>query len=432
MPGAASLARVDVPVQALLRMQSSAAQDLRVFNAQGGVVPFAILGASDLNQLAAPAQTRSYPAYPLLSNPPKGTASQRAVEVRVDRDGQHSSAWVRWDSSSPTTADSDLSGEPVQAVLFDTRDEKQTLDALELAAELPHNALVNLSVTSSADLKEWTSIAVKGPVFRFDGADAPVSTTLQLLQPLHVQGRYLRLGWGAQAGVRVSGLTGRVAPVQAAPAPVRAALPPGTPEGVNSLSWTLPFATPIATLDVQATQNNTLVPVQVLGRNDATQVWRTLASALVYRLDTVGSGSRNPPTPLHGVSLRGLRVQASQSMSLPEGLQATVEFAPLQVAFLASGTGPFTLAVGRAQTPGAAVDASVLGSVLPARLADLPVATVADEVLRTEDAFGGQSPGWLPAGFSMRSALLWLVLLVGVLVLGGVAYSLFRQLGAKR
>jgi hypothetical protein len=132
------------------------------------------------------------------------------------------------------------------------------------------------------------------------------------------------------------------------------------------------------------------------------------------------------------VSLRGLRVQASQSMSLPEGLQATVEFAPLQVAFLASGTGPFTLAVGRAQTPGAAVDASVLGSVLPARLADLPVATVADEVLRTEDAFGGQSPGWLPAGFSMRSALLWLVLLVGVLVLGGVAYSLFRQLGAKR
>lgn len=433
MPGGASLARVDVPVQALLRMQSSAAQDLRVFNAQGAVVPFAILRASDQSHLAPPARTHSYPAYPLLSSPPAGKASQSAVEVHVDRDGQHSSAWVHWGSAPQTTAGADPSGESVQAVLFDTRDEKQTLEALELAAVLPNNALVNLSVSSSADLKAWTPIAVKGPVFRFDGADAPASTTLQFLQPLRVQGRYLRLAWDGQMGVRVSALTGRVASAQAAPAPVRAALPPGTPEAANSLSWALPFATPIAAVDVQATQNNTLVPVRIQGRHEAAQPWRALASALVYRLDAVGLGSRNPPTPLHGVSLRGLRVQASQGgMVLPEGLQATVEFAPLQVAFLASGTAPFTLAVGRAQTPSAAVDAGVLGSVLPARLADLPVATVADVVLRSENAFADNTPGWLPAGISLRTALLWLVLLVGVLVLGAVAYALFRQLGAKR
>lgn len=432
MPDSAKVARVEVPVQALLHMQSSSAQDLRVFNADGAVVPFAMLGASDLNRHTPVVQTRSYNAYPLVATPPAGKSAKSAVEVSVDRDGQHSRAWVRWDAAPDQALAANTTPEPVQAVLFDTRDEKQALDALDLAAVLPSNALVNLSVASSVDLKDWTSVPVKGPVFRFEGADAPASTTLSLLQPLFLQGRYLRLSWAGQTGVSIAALTGRVTTSQATPAPLRAALPTGTPQGSGSLSWVLPFATPIEAVDVQATRDNTLVPVRILGRNDATQTWRTLTPALVYRLDGIGQGSRNLPTPLHGVSLRGLRLEASQGKALPDGLQLAVVFAPIQVAFLASGAGPYTLAVGRAQTPGAAVDASVLGSVLPVKWIDLPVATVTDVILKPEGGLESRVAAWLPAGLSSRTVLLWLVLVAGVLVLGGVAYSLLRQLGTQR
>jgi hypothetical protein len=306
----------------------------------------------------------------------------------------------------------------------------QTLDGLVLTLELPHNALVPLSVATSADLKNWDPVATKGPLYQFDGPDAPTSTTLEFRQLIGVKDRYLRLAWLGQMGVKVQALTGRLASTQTAPESTRAPLPQGIVDG-NSLNWVLPFATPIAALHLQAARDNTLVPVRILGRGDAAQPWRTLASSVVYRLDTVGQGNSNPPAPLHGVSVRGLRVEPVKGLTLPEELQATVEFAPLQVAFLASGTGPFTLAAGRSKTPSAAVDASLLGSVSPARLAELPVATVAQVHIQAASGLDRAAPGWLPEGVPLRTVLLWAVLGVGVLALGAVAFSLMRQLRSR-
>jgi len=430
LPAGASLVRVDVPVQALMQLQTSRADDLRVFNAAGAVVPYALLGRSDLSHAAPEAQTPAYRAYPLFA---AGAAkpSRGAVQVQVDGGANHSSAWVRWDSAV-TDGATDATAQPLQAALFDLRGEQQTLDALHLTMELPHNALVPVAVSTSADLKDWTPVATKGPVFQFDGTEAPSNATLELRQPLGVKGRYLRLAWAGQSGVKVVSLTGRVAATQTAPEPLRAPLPAGTPDG-NSLNWTLPFATPIAALHLQAAQNNTLLPVRVLGRGDAAQPWRMLASTVVYRLDSVGAGTSNPATPLHGASVRALRVEAGKGQTLPEGgLQATVEFAPLPIAFLASGAGPFTLAVGRAQTPSAAVDASLLGAVAPAKLAELPVATVAAVELHPPAGLAQSAPAWLAQGVPMRTVLLWLVLGLGVLSLAGVAYALLRQLQSKK
>ncbi len=430
LPAGASLVRVDVPVQALMQLQSSGAHDLRVFNAAGAVVPYALLGRSDLSHAAPPVQTPAYPAYPLFAAS-AGKPVRGAVQVQVDSGGSHSSAWVRWDNAAPE-ASTDATAQPLQAALFDLRGEQQMLDALHLNLELPHNALVPLTVSTSTDLKDWTAVATKGPVFQFDGVDAPRNTTLELRQPLSVKGRYLRLAWAGQSGVKVVSLNGRIAPTQTAPALLRAPLPPGTLDG-TSLNWTLPFATPIAALHLQAQQNNTLLPVRILGRSDAAQPWRMLASSVVYRLDTVGTGASNPATPLHGASVRALRVEAGKGLALPEGgLQATLEFAPLQVAFLASGSGPFTLAAGRVQTPSAAVDASLLGSVAPAKLAELPVATVAAVQLQPPGGLDSGAPAWLAQGVPLRTVLLWLVLVIGVLSLGGVAYALMRQLRSPK
>lgn len=436
-PPGASLSRVDVPVQALLGMRSGNGNDVRVFNAAGAVVPFALLGGTDLRRAAPFAQTISYRAYPLFSTSGDTKPTRGAVEVRVDGGEQRTSAWVRWDRPDMKTsaADAAVAAQPLQAALFDLRIEKQTLAALNLVVDMPHNALVHVAVATSTDLMDWTPAATKGPLFQFDGGDAPANTTLELAQPLQVQGRYVRLSWPGQSGVKMRALTGTVAESQTAAVPLRAALPPGAPDGTGALNWTLPFATPIAALHLQALQNNSLVPVRILGRGDVSQPWRTVASSVVYRLDGVGQGGSNPATALQGASLYSLRVEAGKGMALPDGgLQATVEFAALQVAFLASGAGPFTLAVGRAQTTAAAVDASLLGSVTPAKLAELPLATLTNVVVQAQPSGGldGVASRWLPDGVSLRSVLLWAVLGVGVLALGSVAYSLMRQMGSKR
>jgi hypothetical protein len=308
-------------------------------------------------------------------------------------------AWVRW-SNAGASSKADGASQPLQSALLDMRAEEQTLDALTLNMELPRNAFVSLAVSTSADLKDWTPVATKGPVFQFDGLDAPTNFILAFRQPVSVKGRYLRLAWVGQDGVTVASVSGRVATTQSDPMPLRAVLSAATVDG-NSLSWTLPFATPMLALHLQAQQDNTLLPVRILGRNDAAQPWRTLASSVVYRLDTVGHGSGNPPTPL-------------------------------QVAFLASGSGPFVLAAGRPQTPAAAVDASVLGAVSPAKLAELPAATVAAIQIRPKGALESGAPMGLVPGVPLRTVLLWLVLGIGVLALGGVAYALMRQLKSPK
>ncbi len=438
VPTAASLVRVDVPVQALLRMQSSAAADVRIFNAAGGVVPYTLLGGAALSHATPVAHTNTYKAFPLFaSNATSGGNASKAqrgvVSVRVDTGGQAGSAWVRWDDAAGPANASDGNAQPLQAVLFDMRKEAQAVDALELSLALPHNALVPIALAVSTDLKDWTPGPTQGPRFQFDGTDAPANRTLELGQPLALQGRYLRLAWEGQAGVKVQSLTGRVASGPSPQMPLRAGLPAGKMDGNSSLSWNLPFATPLVAIHVQAQHNNTLVPVRILGRNEPSLPWRLLASSVVYRLDSAGQGRGNGATPLHGASLRALPVETRQGQPLPEGgLQASVEFAPLQVAFLASGSEPFTLAVGRSQTDSAAVDVSLLSAVAPARLGELPLATVAAIQEQPDSALGAAAPPWLPAGTSMRSVLLWAVLGVGVLALGAAAYSLLRQIGNKQ
>jgi hypothetical protein len=338
---------------------------------------------------------------------------------------------VRWGGGAAQTPPA--GAQPLNAALFDMREEKNPLAALEVAGALPPNVLVNLELASSENLQDWTPLTVKGPLFHFEGADAPHNTTLVLQQTWQPRGRYLRLRWPGQDGVCVTAITGQLGADRTQPVPLRAALPSGLADGKTGLSWTLPFATPITALQLQAVQDNTLVPVRIAGRMDAAQPWRNLASTVVFRLDSVGAGAVNAPVTMPATPLRALRVEASNGLALPAGgLQATVEFAPVQLAFVASGMGPFTLAAGRANTPAAAVDASLFGAVSPAKLAELPLATVDALQSDAPSAVPAWMAAWLPAGVPWRSVLLWGVLLAGVLALGGVAVSLMRQLNRKQ
>jgi hypothetical protein len=95
---------------------------------------------------------------------------------------------------------------------------------------------------------------------------------------------------------------------------------------------------------------------------------------------------------------------------------------------VARGQGPFPLATGRAATPGAALPLATLAGTLGSRkLDDLPLASVGTPVVQPARpaTWGVLWPGGDPPG---PSAVLWTVLVAGVLVLAGVAWSLLRQL----
>lgn len=417
VPAGASVARVAVPAQALLQLQSADAGDLRVFNAAGEAVAFARLGAPP----GALARTRSYPALPLYSAMPANGA-KGSLQLRIDGAAGAQSVWVQMDGAAPA-------GTPrLGSALFAMKDEQRLLSALEVQGTVPANTPIRMSVSSSADLAQWAAAPVRGRLYRFDGEGAPVNMTLQLDQPLKLEGRYLRLDWQGQEGVSIASVAGVIAPAAQPPARVRAELPEPQVAAGGGLELPIGFLTPIAGLALSTARDNSLLPVRILGRNEPSQPWRLLGQTVVYRLGAAGEAAVNPPADLGGASVRWLRLESTNGADLAAArLQVNAEFEPVQLAFLVTGAGPFELAAGRSQTQSAALPTAMIASALGERkIEDLPAATVGPGVLRDPDQ------GWVarlwPAAAPGRSAVLWGVLLAGVLLLGGVAWSLLRQL----
>ncbi|MCC2635754.1 MAG: hypothetical protein K0S48_3640, partial [Ramlibacter sp.] len=170
---------------------------------------------------------------------------------------------------------------------------------------------------------------------------------------------------------------------------------------------------------------NTLLPLRILGRNQVSEPWRALGQTVVYRLGPAGEESVNKPVPLYSASVRWLRVEATHGtrmLGVPLAVRAL--FDPVEVVFVAGDRGPYQLAAGREATREAALPLAMLAATTTSRIADLPVARVREARSVPQAA----RPDWMPHGLDTRTAGLWAVLTLGVLLLGAVAFSLLRQL----
>lgn len=422
-PPGASLLRTELPAQALLHVQSADWRDLRVFNAAGDPVPFALLAPPVAGAPLPRSRTADYAALPLHAAVDRMPPAPGSTEVRIADGAGQRSVWVRMDGGNLPAAPR------LDSVLIDTRAQRQALGAIEIQGTLPANAPVHLRVASSADLAQWTTVPVRGRLYRFEGAGAPANMTLEFEQPVLLEGRFLRLDWSGQPGVAVTGATGLVAPAEAAPARVRADLPAARAADRGALEIATGFATPLAGLALETAVPNTLWPVRVLVRNEASLPWRPVGNTVVYRLANGGVDATNPPLALPGVSARWLRLESTNGADLAQArLQAGAQFQPVRLVFVASGQGPFELAAGRAATPPAALPlATIAGTLGPRKVDDLPLAITGTPVVGAARpaAWAVLWPGGDPPG---QSVVLWTVLVVGVLVLAGVAWSLLRQL----
>lgn len=160
-------------------------------------------------------------------------------------------------------------------------------------------------------------------------------------------------------------------------------------------------------------------------RDEPGQPWRSLASTVVYRLGSGADEVANPPTTLNGASARWLRIESTSGVELgAEQLQAHAQFDPMQLASVASGDGPFELALGRPTTPPAAMSLGALTTALGQRKPqDLPQAAIG--AARRRDPPRASVFRWIAPG---QPAVLWTVLIAGVLILAAVAWTLLRRL----
>ena len=290
----AAVQRLPLPPQVLVALQNADYRDLRIFNAAGQPVPFALAAVRTAS--AQQRQHQALMAYPILGPATApGPAGLDGLSLRIEEQQGRRVVQVQAAPGAPGTASSaPTAAQQVLGTLFDTRAVTAPAVSLALDAVLPPGQPVRLQLAQSRDLQHWQPLA-QTVVYRApDAAEgaAQLGSSVLALPGISLKDQYLRLGWspvqgGATEPVEVRGATLSTSTLGAAPERPRAELQPVAFTDAHTLRFTLPFATPVAALDIRPHGLNELVPVRVLGRSDANanaqQAWQPLARAVVYQ-----------------------------------------------------------------------------------------------------------------------------------------------------
>ena len=432
-PANAPLIQVQLPATGLAALHSRSLHDIRVFDADGKTLTYAVMAAepSPRKETQGPAIR----ALPMGST--KGTDTNALlahVEVRAGNQSTTQRMEVRW---QPPAA----SHQPMQSALFDLRGTQGMVSALDIDAALPPNTPLHVHASISRTLQQWQAVSNQGPLYAFEGAGAPRNMALRLASPTAMKDNFLMLQWPALPGVVLRNV--RVRTVEDRPGDdwLAMALPQNpTTQDSKGLQWSLPAGASVHAVQWSVNQANQLHTLSLQGQRSANAdrkrpaAWEPLGTVVVYQVQQNGELRRNAPHALPPGDWRALRLTEWPGGGTPtiDGLQATMLVQPVTLAVLTNGKAPYTLAVGRADTPPGAVPQASLAMAAASPASSWPLATL------TEVPRPPSEPGNIDLWRSVltaieeRNALLWAVLIAAAAVLGAVALQLLRSSGASQ
>jgi hypothetical protein len=413
---AGPLRRVELPAWVHMGVTRADLGDVRVFNADGEVVPHAFMPRP------TPA-TGTEPGLPLTYfaiRAPAGAAPEAIdIEVRRTAAGTITHVQARRGSSAAVMA---LTGYLIDASSF-----KAPIASLELAFREPTSGFTGtVRVEGSDDLARWSTLAAGAPVVALQFGGERLERRVVELAATH--SKYLRLTWPAgQPALELTGLLARPAGVTVEPARTWRTVAGRPVAGRDGeFEFDLAGRFPVDRLRIALPQDNTVVSVQLLSRSDPQADWRPAASGVLYRLRQEREPIESPALAI-GVSHDRywlLRVDQKGGGIGRGVVQLEAGWLPQALVFAARGKGPFQLTYGNAR---AQPTAYPIESLVPGFRTDaeppVDLATAGEQ--RTVAGAAA-----LRRQHDYRSWSLWAVLFLGVALLGWMAWRLGRQIGA--
>ena len=185
VPSGTAIARVALPGASIAALRSANGGDLRTFNAAGLSLPHAVIDASRQALSTQDVAGERFTALPIYTTPThkEGQPALRIIEGPNRR--------VIEVGAGTTGADQKRDANIVRGLLFDTRNLKNELRAVELEGPLPPSLIVKVTLDVSADLKSWRTVASQSPVFDF-GSEGPGNRRVDLPVGQKLEGQYLR------------------------------------------------------------------------------------------------------------------------------------------------------------------------------------------------------------------------------------------------
>jgi len=405
--------------------------DLRVFNGQGEVLPYALQRSR--GQSEALLSEKPVPFFPLqTANRTPADTGDISVSVRQGRDG--TLVAVRQSAGQPATE-----AAPRGAVI--DASQLKNVRSLRLVVGPSKLSFHPYTIDSSDDLQNWHVLKADAQLVHLEHAGQRVDRNSA--EWSGNAGKYLRLLWAdpQQAPAIQSVLLGTVETKVDQPQRIWSDPLPGAVIQANTYEYALPGQLPLEKLRINLPQINSLAPVDIQRegiarsrhhhRQPPENSWGSLAHTVVYRLQSPLGEVASADISLSGGVEHRLRLvldgRSGGIGATPPSLQ--VGFVPQVLVFLARGEGPYVLAWGANDVEPAALPVATLlpgydgRSALPAATASLvPLSTPAQAAPVASAAAPVTSSKWL----------LWSVLLVGLLVLASMARTLTRHISVQR
>ena len=413
--------QVTLPIDAYFAAQSFELRDVRLFNAQGDAMPFAMLGRQWHGEPTL--ERSSVTWFPLYG---AGTAPDSLPEIRVER---------RADGTvvSVNGGESGAGGSPkLRGYLLDVSQNKHALRALELDWDAAVTGFQQLSVEASNDLQHWDTWVGAAQLARLEYNGERIERNR--IELLAGRADYLRLMWREPSvAPALNSVTLATSSERPEPLAWSAAMDPRR-SGANEYEWEFPRRLPAERLRIALPSVNLLVPVEVWARDDgrAQAQWRLITKTVLYRLQTDAQEWRQDEVSLSGQPFTALRIKVdARSGGLGSDVPTlAVGLTPRRIVFLARGGEPYVLALGNSQA--AAADLP-LTTLIPAyNTANAPPISSATlgSLGATEAGRAAAPPDGGPLRFGWRTAILWAVLLAGVGTVAAMALYLLRQIKA--
>jgi hypothetical protein len=414
--GADPFQRIQLPVEAYRDTRADLG-DLRVLNGRGEAVPMAFVGEA-VPEREKPVTVR-LPLFAVTA--PAGIASQGRVDVRVRTlaDGTLMSLEQRAPGKAAPAQPS--------AYFLDASQIKFPVGSLIFDWDVkPGSEIVKVNVEASDDLRDWRPAATRATLVRLEQGGMSLTQTHV---PLYAtRAKYYRITWtGNPFAVRsVEAESAPTAMQQKEPRKTTTAQATRTKEG--DFVFDLGARLPVEAIRVVFPEINSVAPFEVSARDAANAPWRYVTTGTFYRISRDGNEIASPPIETRTQPAREWRLHP-QVKSAAEGQPPSLEahWRPAELVFVAKGEPPFTLAFGDREARATSIPIS---SLMPGyergNERKLGFATVG-----AVSTAPPPPPPMQILGMPPKKAGLWAVLLIGVLVLGFMAWRLMGQMSAK-
>ncbi len=399
--------------------------DVRMFNAAGEVVPFAIKTrvASNVKKSALVALK----IFPIHGDERKGLG-ELALNVQRTAAG----TVIKLEEKEGAVAQK-LLGYLVDANILD-----QALQSIELNVTADDDYVATAMIEASDDLRAWTTLAAGAPLVSLaHGEDRLLQRRIGF--SAH-KAKYFRISWtGLPQGAQLAGAVAEYGDIKIDTARQWEMVAGHVvADKVGEYAFDVQAHFPADRFQLDLPEANSVTQFQLFTRNRVQDPWRAVTQGLAYRLRRDDTEMLSPPLMIVANTDRYWLLRVDQrGGGLGTGVpRLRLGWLPQDLVFAARGAGPFTLAFGNrtAQASAYAIESLVPGyhgdADISAKVATIMVTPKTINTIQSEKPIllGGERG--LDERFDAKKWILWACLVAGVLFLGWMAWRLLKQMDA--